>query len=245
MHGALVIDGGGQVIVYRAHNIYDGELMQQVSRAIASAIDAVKLVQEDWESITTHFSDGKLLIRNIVVDGGRAHALALIADGRLNPSFATVAIRVAIGKLKSALQNGAPAKAPAAAPSNGPSASSSVVAPVPPGAPQAFSKVKPATSEVSSSGLSWSGLSGSTASPGSTVSVADPASSAILTACTKALARNVGPMAKLFVKEAVRKISPDRPFSRENTEALVTELAKNIENPSDAAQFKTNMLKAL
>jgi hypothetical protein len=51
-------------------------------------------------------------------------------------------------------------------------------------------------------------------------------------------------MAKLFVKEAVRKVCPDRPFSRDNVEALVAELAKNIEDPASAAQFTKAVLKA-
>jgi hypothetical protein len=52
-------------------------------------------------------------------------------------------------------------------------------------------------------------------------------------------------MAKLFVKEAVRKVCPNRPFSKDSVEALVTELAKSIESPSEAAQFRKSLLKAL
>jgi hypothetical protein len=51
-------------------------------------------------------------------------------------------------------------------------------------------------------------------------------------------------MAKLYVKEAVRKVSPERPFSRDNAEELIAELAKTITNPTEAAQFREKVYKA-
>jgi predicted regulator of Ras-like GTPase activity (Roadblock/LC7/MglB family) len=236
VHGAIVVDSSGQLVAHRAHNMYDTSLLEQVSRAVVTAIDAVKLSQEDWESITASFTEGKLLIRSLAPgDNGVAFNLALIADSRLNPSFATVAIRVAMNKLKAALRSGP---------------GSSVVEPNPAGmsrsgaSAQSFSQLKAPLTDVASSGLSWSGFGDPSAS-GSGIAVADPASSAVLTACTKALAKNVGPMAKLFVKEAVRKVCPGRPFSKDRLEALLAELAKNIEKPAAAAEFQKAMLKAL
>jgi predicted regulator of Ras-like GTPase activity (Roadblock/LC7/MglB family) len=235
VHGAILVDATGQLVAHRAHNMYDADLLQQVSRAVVTAIDAVKLGQEDWESITTHFSEGKLLIRTLTPAGSPLpYTLALIADSRLNPSFATVAIRVALGKLKTALT------ARAAGIGTGSTlGGSSLGMPKPsPVATQAFSQVKPPTAEVANNGLSWSGFGDPLASSTSGVSVADPNSSALLTAVTKALAKHVGPMAKLFVKEAVRKVCPNRPFSRDSLETLVSELTKSIDKPADAAQFK-------
>jgi hypothetical protein len=78
---------------------------------------------------------------------------------------------------------------------------------------------------------------------GSGVHVADAASSEFLTACTKALARCVGPMAKLYVKEGVQKICPNRPFSRDSGTELIAELVKHISNPNDAAQFRAHIQK--
>jgi len=253
VQGAMILDGSGQIVAHRTHSMYDIDLLQQVSRSIAGAIDAIKLVQEDWESITTHFSEGKLLIRNMAPGGvGPAFTFTVIADARLNPSFATVAIRVAMGKLKVALQGGPVATASASGNKSAPKLpGGSSVGGVPPVSAsltrplaQTFSQVKAPMIEVAASGLSWSGF-GDSAVAGSGVSVADPASSEFLTACTKALAKSVGPMAKLFVKEAVRKVCPDRPFSRNGVEALVTELVKSIQDPASAAQFQKNMLKAL
>jgi hypothetical protein len=48
-------------------------------------------------------------------------------------------------------------------------------------------------------------------------------------------------MAKIFVKEAVRQICPDRPFSRAQAEALLPLLSKHIEDPVAAADFQKKM----
>jgi len=239
VHGAIVVDSGGQLVAHRAHNMYDTHLLQQVSRAVVTAIDAVKLSQEDWESITANYTEGKLLIRNLASGAnGVAFNLALIADGRLNPSFATVAIRVAMNKLKSSLRAGTGP--------NGNSGVESSAAVLPKGASaQSFSQLKvPVTEAVASSGLSWSGFGDPSAS-GSGIAVADPASSALLTACTKALAKSIGPMAKLLVKEAVRKVCPGRPFSRDRLDAVVAEVVKHIEKPGAAAEFQKLLSKSL
>jgi hypothetical protein len=102
----------------------------------------------------------------------------------------------------------------------------------------------PLQTEVASSGLSWSGL-GTSGMSASGVAVADAESAAALTHCTKALARSVGPIAKIFVKDAVRRISPDRPFSKDQTKRLLAELTQHIENANDAAQFQRTVLSAL
>jgi len=241
VQGAIVVSGSGLLVAHRAHNMYDISLLQQVSRAIVTAIDAVKLSQEDWESITANFTEGKLLIRSLTPgESDVAFNLALIADSRLNPSFATVAIRVAINKLKAALKAGAASMANSVVQGN----ASAIGLPRSGAGGQSFSQFRAPLNEVASSGLSWSGF-GDPSSSGSAIAVADPASSAMLTACTKALAKNLGPMAKLLVKDAVRKVCPDRPFARDSLEALLGELAKSIPKPADAAQFKNTLLKAL
>ncbi|HET9954077.1 MAG TPA: hypothetical protein VFQ61_06220 [Polyangiaceae bacterium] len=242
VNGAILADANGQVVAFRTHSMYDAALRQQVSRAVRSAVDSVKLTHEDWDSINVQFTEGRLMIRNLAnAPASPSFTLTLIADGRLNPSFANVAIRVAIGKLKTALQAGPPAPSPMQ------------VAPSPPAAPLAgsaaamplsASQPNVPVSEVANSGLSWSGLGSSTASA-SGVEVADAAASAALTTCTKALAKCVGPMAKIFVKEAVRKLCPGRPFSKDMAPSLVAELAKQISNPATAAQFQTALLKSL
>jgi hypothetical protein len=251
VNGTFLADTSGQVLAFNAESIYDASLLTQVSRAIANAIDSVRLIQEDWETITTQFSEGRLLIRNIVPTakkGGAPLTLTLIADSRLNPSFATVAVRVAIGKIKTILEaNGGtlPALTVADVASPAPSPLAASAAAIPPQALNASFAGAPAVThsavavpDVAGSGLNWSGVGGSSAMSASGVSVADAASSAVLTACTKALARAVGPMAKVFVKEGVRRITAGQPFSKTMLAALITELEKEIEDPADRAEFR-------
>jgi hypothetical protein len=71
--------------------------------------------------------------------------------------------------------------------------------------------------------------------------MADPESSAFLAATTKALSATVGPMAKVFVKESVRRLCGDRPFSRTQWDALIADVGKQIEEPTAAAQFQKTM----
>lgn len=247
VNGTFLADSTGLLCAYSAESIYDSSLLTQVSKAIANAIDSVKLLQDDWETITAQFTEGRLLIRSVPATsrkGGPSYILALIADARLNPSFATVAIRVAIGKVKAALEaNGgvlpasAVGSAAIAAPVQVLSASSPTHLGVSNAATLSSSHATVNAPEVAASGLSWSGLGGSSTTSVSGVAVADAASSAALTACTKCLAKAVGPMAKVFVKDAVRQISAGQPFSRAMLPALVAELEKNIEDRDDAAAF--------
>jgi len=228
---AMVFDGTGHLAGHRGRAVYDRALCGQVSGTLVKAIDSIQLQQADWDSVTAQFADGKLILRNLGTPDGRAHTLAVVADATLNSSFATVAIRVAANKLRKAILEGgtaAPATAAAAAaPAGAPSASSS----------QLSGDSKPA---LGSSGLSWSKVS----SVGfSSVTVADPAASAFLTNCAKKLARHVGPIAKVYVEEAVRRVSPDAPFSVSVGGRLVLDLAGQIEDATDRAQFLASIGK--
>lgn len=251
VNGAIVADGRGQILSYKAHAMYDLALLQQVSHATVTAIDSVKLLHEDWESVTAQFAEGKLLIRNIGSPGrtkGSDLTLSLIADMRLNAQFAGVAIRVAVGKIRAFLEAGgveAPAiaspsssaKMPVAAPSGG--------WPSPPGLAASNPSIhqqRTSAPEIANSGLSWSG--GASSMSSSTIATVDAASAAVLASCTKALARSVGPMAKRYVKEAVIRICADRPFSKDQVGALVGELEKYLNNPADATQFRRAALKS-
>jgi len=88
---------------------------------------------------------------------------------------------------------------------------------------------------LTNSGLSWSKIS----SVGlSRIAVADPASAAFLSRCAKELARCVGPIAKVYVEESVRRISPDNPFALAIAGALVEDLAGQVEDPEERAKFR-------
>ena len=231
---SMVLDDGGRLVGHRGRAVYDRALCEQLGAGLTKAIDTVQLQQEDWESLTAQFADGALLVRRLSAPGGRVHVLAVVADATLNASFATVAIRVAVNKLRKALDGGAGA-APGATPHPAtgatphPAAGSSAI-------PVSVSDSRPALD----SGLSWS----RTSSVGlSRVAVADPASGAFLSRCAKELARHVGPIAKVYVEEAVRRVCPDAPFALPRARDLVEDLAGQIEDPDDRARFRKTFEK--
>lgn len=228
---AMVLDPGGRVMGHRGRAMHDRALCEQVSGNLVKAIETVQLQQEDWEAIGAQFSDGRLLLRNLGGGAAQGHVLAVIADVTLNASFATVALRVAANKLRRVLA-GAPA---------GSSAASSVAAAAV--APAAGSQPLPSDSKVlSSTGLTWSKAASSSAAV-SRVTAADPASMAFLTRCAKELARHVGPISKVFVQEAVQRISPEAPFSLAMAAALLDDLTGQIEDPQDRLQFRAALAK--
>lgn len=225
---ALVFDSTGQLLGHRGHAVYDPSLCAQVSAVLAKALDAVQLQQEDWETVTAQYADGKIVLRKVVA-GEQTNVLAVVADGSLNASFATVALRVAAGKLKRLVEGG-----PGSSSVAGPAGSSAGRA----GPGQSQPSPADSRPNLANSGLSWSKIS----SVGlSRVAVADPASGAYLARCAKELAQFVGPIAKVYVEEAVRRVSPDAPFSTASSRALVDDLASQIEDADDRAKF----LKAL
>jgi hypothetical protein len=232
IQGTIVFNAGGQVLYHRSHSIYDLSILTQVSQAVVRGLDSIQLQHEDWDAVTAQFSDGKLLIRKLDTGKGKPAVLAVIADASLNTPFAAVALRVAVNKLKTAIENGALAAAPPTAP-GAPITS----VPVPGRAPAVAPLAVPSKVELAGSGLSWSEL-GSSSGGASTVSVSDEASGAFLTRCSKALALNVGPMAKVFVKEAVRKVSPAGPFSMAHASALLNELEVHIDDVDDRIAFR-------
>jgi hypothetical protein len=156
--------------------------------------------------------------------------LAVIADATLNPSFATVAIRVAANKLRKALEGGSASQTMAPAPAGS--------SPPPAGIPPAPADSRP---ELATSGVSWSKTGSSVGL--SRIAVADPASGAFLSRCAKELARHVGPMAKVYVEEAVRRVSPDVPFSLAAAGKLLEDLSGQIEDADDRAQFRKALAK--
>lgn len=235
VQGALIVDPSATVVAHNAHAIYDAMVLQQVARAVIHSVDSIQLVQDDWDMLNAHFGDGQLVLRSLrtVGDSPRRYVLAVIADASLNVAFLGVALRVASGKLVTVLD---------ATPAMG----SSLALPVAiAGGTGRVPRTDLSAPEPARGGFTWSG-SGDTGvrsvGPGSgggnsEVSVTDPSSQAFLSACARALAASVGPMAKVFVKEAVREVCGDRPFAPPDGPALIAQLARVIEDPDDRAAF--------
>jgi predicted regulator of Ras-like GTPase activity (Roadblock/LC7/MglB family) len=236
---ALVVDGGGALVAHRGRAVYDRALCEGLAPLVVKAADAVQLQQEDWEAISAQYADGKLLIRNLGPSGDRTYLLVIVADATLNPSFATVAIRVAANKLKKVLAGGSASGVGSSVLSGSgsppPAAAGSSPPPVPAPAPSD-------SAVLSSTGVSWSKGSGSSVGL-SRVQAADPASGAFLSRCAKELARHVGPMAKVYVEEAVRRVAGDQPFAMSHGPKLLDDLSGQIEDADDRAQFRRAIQK--
>lgn len=264
VQGALIVDAAAAVVAYNAHAIYDTGMLQQVARAVTNSIDSVQLVQDDWDMLNAHFGDGQLVLRSLRTAGDkpRRYVLAVIADATLNVAFLGVALRVAAGKLVAELESAASA---AGSGSQIPVAIAGGTGRFPkvelprsesdgrgiPSAGNTGEWSRPIDSRpIARSGLTWSGDTNSgiipaygsqTSGPiagGSEVHVTDAASTSFLAGATKALAASVGPMAKVFVKEAVREVCGDRPFSRAEGAILLAHLAALIDDPDDRAAFQ-------
>jgi predicted regulator of Ras-like GTPase activity (Roadblock/LC7/MglB family) len=232
VQGAMVVDPSAAVVAHRAHTIYDLSVLQQVARSVVNSVDSVQLIQDDWDMMSAHFGDGKLLLRSLRTAAAkpRRYVLVVIADSTLNVAFLSVALRVAAAKLLSELETAAP------------SSSSSVPTTLATGSTGSsrIPMVDASRPVLEKTGLSWTGATTGTGSGvgSSDVGVADSASSTFLSACTKALAASIGPMAKVFVKEAVRKVCGERPFTRADGPALLAHLATGIEDSDDRASFQ-------
>jgi predicted regulator of Ras-like GTPase activity (Roadblock/LC7/MglB family) len=232
VQGVMIVDYAASVIAHRAHAIYDAAVLQQVARSVINVVDSVQLIQDDWDVLTAHFGEGKLVLRSLRTAGAkpRRHILVVIGDGTLNIAFLGVALRVAAAKLATAFDAAVPAPV-APSPSAPVARSSTGTGRIP--------LVEQPRSEAARNGAAGSAaVSPVSTIDGSGIEIADAASSAFLTACTLALTTSLGPMAKVFVRDAVRKICSGRPFSRADGPTLIAQLAAMIDNTQDRATFQ-------
>jgi predicted regulator of Ras-like GTPase activity (Roadblock/LC7/MglB family) len=190
---SMVFDGSGRLALHKGHAMYDRALCEHVCGVLVKAVDAVQLEQEDWDAITAQFADGKILLRNL----GSAHFLAVVTDAALSPTFSTVAMRVAVNKLKKGLEKGT------------------------------LTGITP----VSQPGITPLSPAGFTplAQPAAARPSPGPEAAAFLTRCVKELARYVGPMSKVYVKEAVGRVCAGAPFTMAAAERLIEDLAQQID----------------
>jgi hypothetical protein len=232
VNAAVLFDGSGRLLAHRGRSVYDRALCEQVGGPLARAIDSLQLQHDDWDSASAQFADGLLLLRRLATTSAGPCVLALVTDATLNPAFATVAIRVSSAKLKKVLDGGGSSSVVGA------DQGSSVGTLPGPGGSQASPPATGSRPGLASSGLSWS-RTGTGA-----VQAADQPSSAYLSACARELARHVGPMSKIFVEEAVRKVCPDIPFSLAASRALADELATRVEDEADRQAFLASLKKS-
>lgn len=239
VRAAMVLDGAGQLVAQVGQAIYDRALCEQVGGFLTKAVESIQLQQEDWETAAAQYADGKILVRRVSSrpDGPR-HVVAIVADGTLNASFATVALRVAANKIKAAVQGGSSQTGSGPLPPSGSPPPGSL--PPPSGSSPPGSDSRPV---LANTGISWSKTGSTSSSLGSNIQVADPASSAFLMRCAAELARHVGPMSKVYVQEAVRRVCPDTPFSLAFSRPLVDDLSGQVEDAKDRTAFRKAVLE--
>jgi hypothetical protein len=242
VRATMVLDATGHVVAHRGHAVYDRALCDQVGTIVMKAIESIQLQQEDWETVSAQYADGRILLRRISAPASAPrHVVAVVADGTLNASFATVALRVAANKIRAALEGGASQPGGSQPPASG----SQPLGSAPPAASSSVAPPSDSRPVLANTGLTWTKSSNvqSSIGSGSGVAVTDPASSAFLTRCATELARHVGPMAKVYVQESVRRVSPEGPFSLAAARQLVEDLSGQVEDPKDRAQFRKAALE--
>ena len=77
VNGTLITDPSGNILACNAHSMYDTSVLQQVSRSVVAALDSVRLVHEEWETVTAQFSEGRLLLRNLASGARQGGTVAL------------------------------------------------------------------------------------------------------------------------------------------------------------------------
>jgi len=199
----MVFDAAGRLALHKGHAVYDRALCEHVAGLLVKAIDAVQLEQEEWDSMTAQFADGRILLRNL----GSAHFLAVVADAALSPTFSTVAMRIAVNKLKKGLEKGTltgltPVSQPSVTPFSHPPTTPAAARPAP-----------------------------------------GPEATAFLARCVKELARYVGPMSKVYVKEAVGRVCAGAPFTMAAAERLIEDLAQQLDDLGDRGALRTALVK--
>jgi predicted regulator of Ras-like GTPase activity (Roadblock/LC7/MglB family) len=253
VNGAFLLSEEGALLEFSAPPIYDRELLAQAAATLTRATDSMSVQHNNWETLVAHYDQEKLYV--VRMEGS---ILCVIADGSLNLPFLNVAIKVAKKKLLKRLSGNASGMDASGAALSGYSSqfSSAYGSQGPVGVPNplnqhaahgsGFHPAMERTSGMSGSvfpegsGMFWSGLGG-TGMQSSAVSVADEASSKLLSKISEALATVVGPMAKVFVKEAVRKICPSAPFNMRDSRLLLAEIEQqHLADPDDLQEFRSN-----
>lgn len=256
VYGAVVFEESGDVLGALGSSIYDNELLSDVASDLSQSIDALQLVNPFWEMVEVQFDEGYVFLRLVSEPGGEEarKVLAVIAHTDVNKSFASVAARVTAQKIKKRL-----ASSGGALTLERTNASMSGVIPQGnfngntqnhsldpiPDPSMSGSWAQSQVSQAANLSMSGSWVT-STSQAGQAaggnpkkppITVADAPSKAYLERSVKNLARYVGPMAKVFVKDAVRNICFDRPFSANDFQPLTIALAERIDGQASRSEF--------
>jgi hemerythrin len=99
----MVFDGGGQLVACRGSARIDRAGCEAICPTLMKAIASIQLRMPAWQSLTTHFANGSVRLRQLGSPGGNPYYLAVVADRTLNAAFAGVLLRTVVGKLQGEL----------------------------------------------------------------------------------------------------------------------------------------------
>lgn len=241
INGVFVCTIEGELVAFSAPHVYDAETFAIASTTAAQAAESISVQHANWDTLIANFRDGKLIFIQM-----EKYLLCVITDLNTNVPFLNVAIKVAKNKIKRKLEGIEAGMSSVAALSESKFSSQFGSAPAtfPQGMHSSTMHSVPQSPRSTigepmvdvGSGFSWSGMSTGSGGQSSVVSVIDEAASKMLTRVSDALAEIVGPMAKVFVKEAVQKICPTEPFSMNHLMRLLRELES--EHITDKLELK-------
>lgn len=257
INGVFLCSDQGDLVEFSASEIYDQETLLQASSVVARATESISVQHDNCDNMVAHFKDGKLIM--LRVDN---HILCVITNAGTNMPFLNVAIKVAKKKLKrqfekneNTMENSSlpyQSSIPSNFNNNSDMRTNSSIeqSNTQPSMHSSFTPHNPTqNSSMKNSGFSsnsellWSGM-GASAMNSSAVAVADKNASQMLTKLSQALAEVVGPMAKVFVKEAVHKICTMEPFSMQHVKLVLKELEEqHVTDPDEIKTFRQCIYK--
>lgn len=241
VRSATLLNSSGEVISHQSHSIYDTEVLNSASRFLIQALESFELQNEEWEEFNAEFEDGWVIVRRF-----KKAFLLIVTEDNIKLNFVSVAIRIAAKKINKILDDGLDLSAGSGLDSsdnNSVEISHSTLSQAQKVIPS-HKNVPPqsgmSASALSSSGLNWSGL-GTSQIGQSMISVSNQDSSTFLTKCTDQLKKSMGPIARVIVKKAVRRISRGEPFSQKHFSLLLEELIQEIPKKSAQDEFRKVM----
>jgi hypothetical protein len=112
---AVVCDRTGHVVASQASETFATSSIDEVGRTVMASLRVVKNLRPDWESVTAHFSEGRLHLFRLT-----SHSAAPFAEKSLavvaGPEFEGIAGQAALAKTLTELKALAGAGVPSGAP---------------------------------------------------------------------------------------------------------------------------------
>ncbi|MBN2525499.1 MAG: roadblock/LC7 domain-containing protein [Deltaproteobacteria bacterium] len=259
INGVFICNDDGDLIEFSSPRDFDAITLSQTATVAARAAETISVQHHTWDCLVAHFAEGKLIFSKF-----SQCLLCAIAEPSSNVAFLNVAIKVARNKIQRKLESsniaaatmrpnsefglGGQIYADGAIGTAGSMAAGQAVA-----AHGMYSTGlienwtgsdhRMENFDLSDAGSGVMGYGPGEASVSSTsVRVADNATSNTLNRVAEALAELVGPKAHALVLEAMQKVCPSQPFSKNHLKPLQKTIEKEyIAGWKDLRQFRKSL----